>query len=924
MSGLMGGVLLVIGSALPGLADPRLGGDAQAPDHSLHVIRSCDVDMVSAPAQTEPAATPTDHTTGGGGPTLSEAGPHRYIVPTSGHLAGTAGTFWVTDMVVHNPGPSAATVNIYFLREQQDNSAVSGSTFTVPANRSLKLADVVASTFGVLSASGALLVGSTVPVLVASRTFNDQPAGTFGQYVPGQPAATLVNGTSPVRLVQLTKNTLYRTNIGFANMTPTSTPVLITLYRSNGTLAGTYSEIVDPWGYKQVNDVFTKASAGTADDAYAVISSSLASAQYFTYASVIDGRTGDPITVIPVASTSASTPQPALETPDASTVTILSDDFEGTYPSPHWTLSFVSGATNTTVNWGRSSYRKAGGSYSWWCVGSGSGSPGPGGNYPPNMGAWMRYGPFSLADATAASVELDLWLSKQTGKDKFGVWAATSASGSYSSVYVDPANTGGVFRHETVSLNNFVGAPQVWVAITFTSDASVQYEGAYVDNVVIRKTVACAAPPTPALVAPATATSGAAYTVSWTASSPENRYEIQEANNSSFTGASTYSVTGTSRSFTHTVASNTTYYYRVRALACSPTLQSAWSGTAQTVVSQACTTPSAPALTAPATAASGASYAVTWTATSPAGTYEIEEATNSGFTGATRVAVSATSRSYTHTVATSTTYFYRVRATVSCGGGLASAWSPSDQTQVAPSGPSTAGAVYVPGAAALAGVGGSNWRTDLVVHNPGTTSASYEIALLKRDQDNPNPQKATFSLDPGRSARYGDALANLFQFSGAATLRVSPTSGQVMVTSRTYDDQVTGTYGQFVAGRAVARAIPAGATARLVMLSQSASPTQGFRTNVGLVNVTGLSINVEVTAYRGNDGAYLGSKQWTLGPYKSIQINEIIKTEFAAGAVDDAFAVVRTTTPNSAFFAFASVIDNRSNDPIYIPAEMAQ
>lgn len=858
------------------------------------------------------------------GPTLSEAGPHRYLVPTSGHVAGAAGTFWVTDMVVHNPGPTTATVNIYFLREQQDNSAVRGSTFPLPANRSLKLADVVANTFGVLSASGALLVGSTVPVLVASRTFNNQPAGTFGQYVPGQGTASLVNGTSPVRLVQLTKNTTYRTNIGFANVTPTSTPVLITLYRSNGALAGTYSEVVAPWGYKQVNDVFSKASAGSADDAYAVISSSLASAQYFTYASVIDGRTGDPITVIPVASTSASTAQPANETPESSTVTIFSDDFEGTYPSPHWTLSFVSGATNTTVNWGRSSYRKAGGSYSWWCVGSGSGSPAPGSNYPPNMGAWMRYGPFSLADATTAWVELDLWLSKQNSHDKFGVWAATSPSGSYSSVYVDPANTGGVFRRDTVSLNNFVGLPQVWIAITFTSDASIQYEGAYVDNVVIRKTVACAAPPAPALVAPGTATSGTAYTVSWTASSPENRYEVQEAGNASFSGASTYSVTGTSRSFTHSVASSTTYYYRARALACSPTLQSPWSGTAQTVVSPACIAPSAPALTAPASAVSGASYTVTWTATSPAGTYEIEEATNSGFTGATRVAVSGTSRSYTHTVSGATTYYYRVRATVSCGGGLTSPWSASGQTQVAPSGPSGSAAVYVPGAAALTGVGGSNWRTDLVVHNPGASSASFEIALLKRDQDNPNPQKATFSLDPGRSARYGNALANLFQFSGAATLRVSPASGQVMVTSRTYDDQTTGTYGQFVAGRAVARAIPAGTNARLIMLSQSASSTQGFRTNVGLVNATSLSISVELSAYRGSDGAFLGSKQWTLGPYKSIQINEILKTEFAAGEVDDAFAVVRTTTPSGAFFAFASVIDNRSNDPIYIPAEVAQ
>ncbi|MGV8040168.1 MAG: hypothetical protein AB2L07_08840 [Thermoanaerobaculaceae bacterium] len=875
-----------------------------------------------------PEQTAADAPAGGGAPPISSAGTHRYLVPTGGHLPGSGGTFWVTDMVVHNPGPSNATVNIYFMKEKQDNSAAAGQTFPIQAGRSLKLKDVVEDTFGQSSTSGALLIGSSVPLLVASRTFNDQPAGTFGQYVPGQAAATLVSGTSPARLVQLTKNAIYRTNIGFANMTANATPVTVTLYRSTGALAGAYAEVVDPWGYKQINDVFTKASAGTADDAYAVVTSSLASAKYFTYASVIDARTGDPITVIPVESASATTARPveapAREVPDASTVTVYSDTFEGSFPSPNWTLRFVSGQSNTTVNWGRSTYRKAGGSYSVWCVGSGSGAPAPGGNYPPNMGAWMQYGPFSLADATSARAELDLWLSKQTGKDIFGVWAATSANGQYSSVYVDPSNTGGAWRHETVTLDNFAGAPQVWLAITFTSDGSTQYEGAYVDNLVISKTVACAAPPTPAAAAPATASSGSTYTVNWSATSPENRYEIQEADNASFTGAATHAVNATNRSFTHTVASATTFYYRVRALACSPTLGSPWSTAVQTVVSPSCTAPAAPVLSAPASAASGASYNVTWTATSPDGTYDLQEATNAAFTGATQVSVSGTTRSYTHTAAAPTTYYYRVRAKVACGGGLTSTWSSAGQTVVSPTAPPASAALWVPGAAALTGSGGSNWRTDLEVHNPGATTATYEIALLKRDQDNPNPPKASFTLDSGLSMRYGNILALIFGHTGAATLRITPTAGEVMVTSRTYNDQPGGTFGQFVPGRGVGRAIEHGGSGRLLMLSQSSDPGQGFRTNVGLVNATGSTISVEVDTYRGSDGLHLGIRSYSLGPYKSIQLNEFLKNELAAGNVDDAFAIVRTTTSGGVFFAFASVIDNRSNDPIYVPAEVVQ
>ncbi|MCU0290886.1 MAG: hypothetical protein MUF10_02710 [Thermoanaerobaculaceae bacterium] len=919
--GVLGLVLVALGCAAQGYTE------SPTPSQAAQVIFPVDLADVAVPGEAESvAATAPDTVTVAAGPTIDQAGPHQYLVPTSGHVGGSAGTFWVTDMVVHNPGPTSASVNIYFLKEKQDNSATRGTTFPVAAGRSLKLKDVVEDIFGVSAASGALLIGSTVPVLVASRTFNDQPSGTFGQYVPAARVADLVSGTTPVRLVQLTKNAIYRTNIGIASMSASATPITVTLYRSSGALAGVYSEVVDAWGFKQFNDVFDKAHAGTADDAYAIVTSTLPAARYFAYASVIDGRTGDPITVIPVASTSAPAPAavdaPDADTPDASTVTVFSDDFEGAYPSPYWTFSHVSGSTNYSVNWGRSSYRKAGGLYSWWCVGSGS-TPAPGGNYPPGMGAWMQYGPFSLVGATAAAVELDLWLSKQTGHDVFGVWAATNASGSYSSVYVDPANTGGAFRHETVPLTSFIGAPQVWVAITFTSDASIQYEGAYVDNVVITKTVACAAPATPAVAAPASASSGAAYTVNWSATSPENRYEVQEADNAAFTGASTLAVSGTSRSFTHTVAAATTYYYRARALACSPTLQSAWSSAAQTVVSPACTAPAAPTLTAPATAASGASYTVTWTATSPSGTYEIDEATNSSFTGSSRATVSGTSRSYSHAVAGATTYYYRVRATVSCGGGLTSPWSGSDQTQVTPSGPSASAAVYVPGAAALGGSGGTNWRTDLEVHNPGAIQATYEIALLKRDQDNPNPLKATFPLEAGHSMRYGNVLTNLFGYSGAATLRVSPTAGQVMVTSRTYDDQTIKTYGQFVAGRPAAQAIEFGGAARLILLSQSSSLATGFRTNIGLVNVTGLTINVEVKVHYG-DGAHIGTKQYPLGPYESIQVNEMIRTDLGVGDVDDAYAIVRTTTSGGAFFAYASVIDNRSKDPIYVPAEVVQ
>jgi hypothetical protein len=36
--------------------------------------------------------------------------------------------------------------------------------------------------------------------------------------------------------------------------------------------------------------------------------------------------------------------------------------------------------------------------------------------------------------------------------------------------------------------------------------------------------------------------------------------------------------------------------------------------------------------------------------------------------------------------------------------------------------------------------------------------------------------------------------------------------------------------------------------------------------------------------------------------------------------VETGLALVRTTTPSGRFFAYASVIDNRTHDPQYVPA----
>ena len=93
-----------------------------------------------------------------------------------------------------------------------------------------------------------------------------------------------------------------------------------------------------------------------------------------------------------------------------------------------------------------------------------------------------------------------------------------------------------------------------------------------------------------------------------------------------------------------------------------------------------CPPPSAPTLSDPGTTLpSPATYTVSWSAVSGASSYKIQEATSSDFSGAQEYTLSGTSKSFSHTVSTTTTYYYRVAAINDCG---QSGWSNGEDITV--------------------------------------------------------------------------------------------------------------------------------------------------------------------------------------------------------------------------------------------------
>jgi hypothetical protein len=90
-------------------------------------------------------------------------------------------------------------------------------------------------------------------------------------------------------------------------------------------------------------------------------------------------------------------------------VPIMTEDFEGSFPTGSWLLADAGG---TGHEWGKETYRTNGGTYSMWECASGASALPSGSDYANDVQTWARYGPFDLSDATSA--ELRFYRSVQT------------------------------------------------------------------------------------------------------------------------------------------------------------------------------------------------------------------------------------------------------------------------------------------------------------------------------------------------------------------------------------------------------------------------------------------------------------------------------------------------------------------------------
>ncbi len=425
--------------------------------------------------------------------------------------------------------------------------------------------------------------------------------------------------------------------------------------------------------------------------------------------------------------------------------------------------------------------------------------------------------------------------------------------------------------------------------------------------------LSCLEPGPPTMSGPGVVDSGETYTVSWSlASSNAAVYELQESTDPSFAGATQLSLGANSASFTHTVTTPRTFYYRVRAtVRCASsgtTYRSAWSESLNVHVIPPCARPDPPVLSGPSQVPGGEGYTINWTTTSGDDTYEWEESTDPGFAEVTRGTVQQASAAFSHVVSTTTTFYCRVRAFESCGGEtLYSDWSDAHAVEVV----AVSYESMVAGVAALPGAGSTEWRTYLSVHN--LTSETASLTLTYRhgaggvDQD--------WALAGGATVGWDDVVTSLFGVSGQSAGAVAVTSNRpLLVQARTYNDAPTGTFGQYLPG--VSDPDYLEATEQGVLGQLRGAPS--FRTNVGFVNPGSSPCDARITLFS-EAGEQLGdpvTASVPAGGWK--QVNDVFE-QANATSPNLGYAIVEPTTPGGRVWAYASVVDGSSGDPTTVP-----
>lgn len=236
----------------------------------------------------------------------------------------------------------------------------------------------------------------------------------------------------------------------------------------------------------------------------------------------------------------------------------------------------------------------------------------------------------------------------------------------------------------------------------------------------------------------------------------------------------------------------------------------------------------------------------------------------------------------------------------------------------------------IPIAGHTAGQNRTNWMTDVAIQNFQSTPLVAQFVVVESgfETDNVFPLTTTdgsgsVTVPAGGNVMIKDILANHRGMTNVTGALLVGSDRPFAITSRTYSMSPTGdTVGQTVAptGNFLDNTLTpinlATAIAYVPGLVQNAE----FRTNLGFVAANGSgsgeTMNLAITI-KGPDGATLGTRNYSIAPGALMQI-QFSAREIAGGNFNVGGAEFRIATGTGSVVPYASVIDNRTADAVFV------
>ncbi len=224
----------------------------------------------------------------------------------------------------------------------------------------------------------------------------------------------------------------------------------------------------------------------------------------------------------------------------------------------------------------------------------------------------------------------------------------------------------------------------------------------------------------------------------------------------------------------------------------------------------------------------------------------------------------------------------------------------------------------VPAAASATGFGTSNWKTQISVVNPLNDNRTASLYFVASGAPWPGVLlNGPVTISPTDRVFFDDVLATLNPAAGL--LYVALDEAGPVVTSRTYNLEPGGaTFGQGIP------AIPFEGIAppEFMVLPMVHSDPGNFHTNLGIVHAAGGNLQVQVQVFNAA-GSMIGAKNYShTAAWR--QVNDLFADMGLGNQVMYGGWLRVTRTAGAGYWTcYASVVDDRTNDPTYVaPVEV--